>query len=206
FSDTNEPVFPAALMLEPPSPVSIIGETVAWHCPTSLPELLRLKAEYPEGRIVAGNTKVGIEVKLEGMHYPVLISPSRVPELNAITTTTTTTGVSKQEREGVMIGGATSLSSVGHALGAADGTQGGRGGRGSAAGACVAMLRWFGSTQIRNVACLAGDLAGASPSSDMNALLAACGAEIILVSARAGERRVNVRDCFLGYGGVGRCC
>lgn len=54
----SEPVFPAALMLEPPSAVSIVGETVTWHCPTSLPELLRLKAEHPEARIVAGNTEV----------------------------------------------------------------------------------------------------------------------------------------------------
>lgn len=45
----------------------------------------------------------------------------------------------------------------------------------------------------------AGNLATASPISDMNPLLAACGAEIVLMSARAGERRVKVRDFFLGY-------
>lgn len=42
----------------PPSPVSIVGKTVTWHCPTSLPELLRLKAAHPDARIVAGNTEV----------------------------------------------------------------------------------------------------------------------------------------------------
>ncbi|CAN0453491.1 unnamed protein product, partial [Hapterophycus canaliculatus] len=44
----------------------------------------------------------------------------------------------------------------------------------------------------------AGNLATASPISDMNPLLAACAAEIVLMSARSGERRVKVRDFFLG--------
>lgn len=110
--------------------------------------------------------QVGIEVKFKGMHYPVLISPSRVPELNAISTTNTTTnGTSdtpQRNRVDVMIGGAAPLSSVEHMLARVDGRQkgggsGGGGGKGSAAGACVDMLRWFASNQIRNVACLAGE-------------------------------------------------
>lgn len=44
----------------------------------------------------------------------------------------------------------------------------------------------------------AGTLANASPTSDMNPLLAACGAEVVLESLRGGERRVKVRDFFLG--------
>ncbi|CAN0386271.1 unnamed protein product, partial [Hapterophycus canaliculatus] len=122
--------------------------------------LLRLKAEHPEARIGVGNTEVGIEVKFKGMHYPVLISPSRVPELTSISTTTSdTAGTSQLNRVGVLIGGAAPLSSVEHALAAIDGRGkgGGGGGKGSAAGACVDMLRWFASNQIRNVACLAGE-------------------------------------------------
>lgn len=84
------------------------------------------------------------------MHYPVLISPARVSELHAITQ-----GIS--DDGGVSIGGAASLSSVEHALAEIDGRKkGAGGGNGGAAGACVDMLRWFASTQIRNVACLAG--------------------------------------------------
>eukprot|EP00903_Cladosiphon_okamuranus_P009641 g9174.t1 len=195
----SEPVFPAALMLAKPSAVSIVGETVTWHCPTSLKDLLSLKAQHPEARIVAGNTEVGIEVKFKGMHYPVLISPSRVPELHAITVTTAAADAESADGSGVLIGGAASLSSVEHALAEIDGRGGGGARRGGAAGACVDMLRWFASTQIRNVACLAGNLATASPISDMNPLLAACGAEVVLNSTRRGERRVKVRDFFLGY-------
>ncbi|CAN0411520.1 unnamed protein product [Pylaiella littoralis] len=190
YTDTSEPVFPAELMLTPPSAVSVAGETVTWHCPTSLPELLRLKAAHPEARIVAGNTEVGIEVKFKGMHYPVLISPSRVPELQAITRT---------PDGGVLIGGAASLSSVERSLAEIDIVGRKEGGAGGAAGACVDMLRWFASTQIRNVACLAGNLATASPISDTNPLLAACDADVVLASLEGKERRVKVREFFLGY-------
>eukprot|EP00752_Nemacystus_decipiens_P001721 g1664.t1 len=197
-SSASEPVFPALLMLENPSALSIIGKTVSWHCPTSLSGLLALKAEHPGARIVVGNTRVGIEMKFKGMHYPVLISPSRVSELHTITVTANRDAGGP----GVSIGAAASLSSVERALSKIDGRAGSAGreaGRGGAAGACVDMLRWFGSTQIRNVACLAGSLATASPVSDMNPLLAACGADVVLNSVRGGERRVKVREFFLGH-------
>lgn len=81
------------------------------------------------------------------MHYPVLISPSRVAELYAITA---------NPDGSVFIGGAAPLSAVEHTLADMDGRGKGQEGMGGAAGACVDMLRWFASTQIRNVACLAG--------------------------------------------------
>ena len=37
------------------------------------------------------------------------------------------------------------------------------------------MLRWFASTQIRNVACLGGNLVTASPISDMNPMMPCSG-------------------------------
>lgn len=68
----------------------------------------------------------------------------------------------------VFIGGAVSLTSVKLALSElvaigkdVDGARGAGGLEAMGAGgarACVDMLRWFASTQIRNVACLAGKL------------------------------------------------
>lgn len=45
---------------------------------------------------------------------------------------------------------------------------------------------------------MAGNLATASPISDMNPLLGACGADVILASVEGGRRTVKVRDFFLG--------
>ena len=98
---------------------------------------------------------MGNEVKFKGMHYPILISPARVPELQAI---------AKNPDGSVFMGGAASLSLVQRALASMEGmatggtAQKGMQRTGGAARACVDMLRWFASTQIRNVACLAGKL------------------------------------------------
>lgn len=65
------------------------------------------------------------------------------------------------------------------------------------------MLRWFASTQIRNVACLGGNLVTASPISDMNPMLATMGATLVL--SRLGDdgtvtrRTKNVSEFFLKY-------
>jgi xanthine dehydrogenase/oxidase len=66
------------------------------------------------------------------------------------------------------------------------------------------MLRWFASTQIRNVACLGGNLVTASPISDMNPMLASMGAMIVLSKladdmSSVQRRQVAVSDFFLRY-------
>lgn len=65
------------------------------------------------------------------------------------------------------------------------------------------MLRWFASTQIRNVACLGGNLVTASPISDMNPMLASMGATLTL--SQIGQDGIIVRrtkpvsEFFLQY-------
>lgn len=65
------------------------------------------------------------------------------------------------------------------------------------------MLRWFASSQIRNVACLGGNLVTASPISDMNPMLAALGAKLVLTSVdgqgSVSRRKVSVSEFFLRY-------
>jgi xanthine dehydrogenase/oxidase len=66
------------------------------------------------------------------------------------------------------------------------------------------MLRWFASSQIRNVACLGGNLVTASPISDMNPMLAAMGGKLIISSIGDDKktiysREVAVGDFFLKY-------
>ena len=64
YTDKAEPIFPAMLMMNEPSAVTIVGDSVTWHFPTSLDDLLRLKADNPSAKIVAGNTKVWSQPKL----------------------------------------------------------------------------------------------------------------------------------------------
>lgn len=51
--------------------------------PLTLAGVLKLKAEYPDARLVVGNTEVGIEMKFKDARYPVLIGVTHVAELNA---------------------------------------------------------------------------------------------------------------------------
>ncbi len=48
----------------------------------TLAGLFKLKAEFPDARLVVGNTEVGIEMKFKDARYPVLIGVTHIPELN----------------------------------------------------------------------------------------------------------------------------
>lgn len=166
-----------------------------WFKPSSLEDLLVLLKEFggPAGggyKIVVGNTEVGIETKFKHAVYPRLIYPSEsINELYQFSA-----GSDK-----VTIGACTSLSAIQHECGEL--------GKDPSLARTVMpihdMLRWFASTQIRNVACLGGNLVTASPISDMNPMLASMGAKLIL--SRLGDdgavsrRAKQVSEFFLQY-------
>ncbi|KAG5177145.1 putative xanthine dehydrogenase [Tribonema minus] len=188
YSDSAEPIFPPALMLSPPPALAIEGVKVAWHAPTTMAALLLLKAKHPESKLVVGNTEVGIETKFKNLLYPVIIAPTRVPEMVQV--------VEAGDGSGIVIGGAATLATMEHFFNTQIQSKPAHTTRGLMA--CTQMLRWFASNQIRNVAALAGNLATASPISDMNPMLSSLGATLTLAS-ESGRREVKVADFFLGY-------
>lgn len=166
-----------------------------WFKPTTFKDLLDLLNDFGrEGgggyKIVVGNTEVGIETKFKHAVYPRLIAPSEsIPELFQFSVAANK----------LVIGACTPLSTIQHkadelgkdptlvrtALPIRD------------------MLRWFASTQIRNVACLGGNLVTASPISDMNPMLASMGASLILSKigpdGMISRRTKPVSEFFLQY-------
>jgi len=86
-SDFQEPTFPPELQLESKyddQNLLFSSERVTWYRPTKLSQLLQLKSKFPAARIVVGNTEVGVEVKFKNCHYPVVIQPNHIKELNSI--------------------------------------------------------------------------------------------------------------------------
>lgn len=165
-----------------------------WFKPTTLDELLRLLKEFSSSdhagcKIVVGNTEVGIETRFKHAVYPRLIMPSdHITELFGFEAT----------ESHLLIGSCCPLSEIQHRCEA----LGDDASLSRTAMPVRDMLRWFASTQIRNVACLGGNLVTASPISDMNPMLASMDAKLIVSSASDGEvvrRSVAVKDFFLRY-------
>lgn len=86
----------------PPKQLRFEGERVTWIQASTLKELLDLKAQHPEAKLVVGNTEIGIEMKFKNQLFPMIICPAWIPELNAV----------EHGPEGISFGAACALSSV----------------------------------------------------------------------------------------------
>jgi len=168
-----------------------------WFKPTTLIELLKLLKEFgdPVGggyKIVVGNTEVGIETRFKHSVYPRLIYPGESVE-SAFQVYASS--------DKIVFGGCTPLSFIqdeAERLSKNDTTLR------RTLMPIHDMLRWFASTQIRNVACLGGNLITASPISDMNPMLACMDAKLILSKlgddgSTIARRLVPVSEFFLRY-------
>uniref|UniRef100_A0A2D4HXB2 Xanthine dehydrogenase/oxidase n=4 Tax=Micrurus TaxID=8634 RepID=A0A2D4HXB2_MICLE len=186
---TQEPIFPPELLTQkkPVEQLCFKGERVTWLQPSTLKELVSLKAQHPDAKLVVGNTEVGIEMRLKNMLYPVIIAPTWIPEMNSV----------QRTEEGIRFGASCSLSCVEEEL------------REAVAHfpsyqvevfrAVLEQLRWFAGPQIRNVAAIGGNIMTASPISDLNPVLMASGSKLTLVS-NEGSRTIRMDEKFFtGY-------
>src|SRR5438270_237726 len=143
--------------------------------PTSLKKLFAAMAGYPDARLIAGATDLGLEITKRFQRFPALISIEAVAELNEISSTETEW----------RIGAATTLTKLDDLLGAEFPE-------------IREMLSVFGSRQIRNRATLGGNLVTASPIGDSAPVLLALEASVVLASV-AGERVLPLDEFFIAY-------
>ncbi|KAK2531938.1 Xdh [Columba guinea] len=187
---TQEPIFPPELMTQgnkQQKQLCFKGERVMWIQPTTLKELVALKSQYPNAKLVVGNTEVGIEMRLKNMLYPVIIAPAWISEMNAV----------QHTEMGVTFGAACTLSLVEEVLRKAVAELPPY--KTEVFQAVLEQLRWFAGPQIRNVAALGGNIMTASPISDLNPVLMASGSKLTLVS-NEGKRTVTMDEKFFtGY-------
>ncbi|XP_029282570.1 xanthine dehydrogenase/oxidase isoform X2 [Cottoperca gobio] len=191
FDPTQEVIFPPELMslttTQTSASLCFHGARATWLQPGSLDEFLRLKWKHPAGRVVVGNTEVGIEVKFKNMVYPVILAPAFIPELNTVTHT----------EDGVVFGAACTLSHMGAVLKQAVETLPPH--QTQVFLAVLEQLRWFAGLQIRNVAAVGGNIMTASPISDLNPVFMAASCRLTLMD-KDGRRVVRMDDGFFtGY-------
>ncbi|SPO26453.1 probable xanthine dehydrogenase [Ustilago trichophora] len=162
-----------------------------WLRPGSLQSLVACMKLYgldAGGKIRSGNTETGIEVKFKHLKYSVSIFVSdHIKDL----------ALYSADERGITVGANLALTDLVRSLKAERPTS-------SYAQqvkrSILDNLAYFASNQIRNVATLAGNIATASPISDLNPVWVATGAELSYIDTTSSEEKsVNMRDFFLGY-------
>lgn len=146
-----------------------------FHAPRTLSQLAELRAQYPDARILAGSTDVGLWVTKQLRDLPHLIYVGQVAELREI----------REEDGGLYIGAGALLNDAFGALlhhyGEFD-----------------ELHRRFASMPIRNAGTLGGNVANGSPIGDSMPALIALGTRILL---RRNEivRDMALEDFYLAY-------
>ncbi|PAA89674.1 hypothetical protein BOX15_Mlig009048g2 [Macrostomum lignano] len=194
YDPSQEPIFPSELQLEADKfdSESLIFQSAfaTWHRPTSLEELLKLKQDHPDAKIINGNTEVGVEVKSKRSTHGCLIYASHVDQLRKFDV----------DETGIDIGAAVTLTELADRFKEliTDDKVAEHKKRGLRA--YVEMLHWFSGQQIRNVAAIGGNIMTASPISDLNPLLMSSGAVLTFASLKGGIRQVAIdANFFVGY-------
>ncbi|KAM4627027.1 aldehyde oxidase 2-like isoform 1-T1 [Discoglossus pictus] len=188
---TQELIFPPELMLmlDGQKKMSVFkGERITWYSPGTMAELLDLKTKFPKAPLVVGNTAVGLEMKFEGVFYPVIISPVRIPELFAVSSS----------NQGITIGAACTLAQMKTLLSEAasnlpkEKTETFR--------TLIKQLSTLAGEQIRNMASIGGHVVSKGAASDLNPVLAA-GNAVLNVASKGGARQIPINEkYFVGAG------
>ena len=186
YASQPEVAFPAQLMPGAfrSADLRLEGDACTWHRPVSLAGCLALKASHPHAKIVVGNSELEIERKFRNSSWEQLICTTHVPELNVL----------EDGSAGLTIGASTTLTRITHMLEHLLETQPAF--TTQAYKAMLAQLKWFAGTPVRNVAAIGGNVANASPISDLNPVLMACKAVFTLVKVDGSTRDMPARDFF----------
>ncbi|XP_071963951.1 xanthine dehydrogenase/oxidase-like [Antedon mediterranea] len=192
YDHTKEIIFPPELILmlekEEPKLVKFERNGLTWIRPVTLDQLFDVRSQFPNSKLVSGNTEVGVDIKLKKMRYPILVSVAHVTDLNKMFACET----------GVRIGASVTLSRIEDffkdEMGKLLDYQC------KSFASIVDMLHWFAGQQIRNVAGIGGNIITGSPISDLNPILMAAGCTLEFADTKGVHRSLRIADNFFtGY-------
>ena len=186
----QEPIFPPELQLKAAldeQSLYFSGKDLAWYRPTCIQEMLKIKINHQDAKIVVGNTELGIETKFKNCHYPVMIMPTHIKELNKVLVT----------EDGVKFGASVTLTRIEDvckeqiALHPKWKVQ--------VFEELMKMLNYVGGKQIRNVAAVGGNIMTGSPISDLTPIFMAADCELEVLG-ESGIRNIKLDGTFFtGY-------
>lgn len=170
YNPDTQLIFPPALKNHQLKPLAFGNKRKRWFRPVTLQQLLEIKSAYPSAKIIGGSTETQIEVKFKAMQYTASVYVGDIAELRQY----------KFHDDYLEIGGNVVLTDLENIAQEAVKHYGEA--RGQPFKAIYKQIRYFAGRQIRNVGTPAGNLATASPISDLNPVFMATNAVLVAKS------------------------
>ena len=186
YNPDTQLIFPPSLTKHEFKPLAFGNKRKRWYRPVSLKQLLEIKNVYPSAKIIGGSTETQIEIKFKAMQYSVSVYVGDIAELRQYTF----------KEDYVEIGGNVVLTDLEEICLKAVEHYGAV--KGQPFKAIHKQIRYFAGRQIRNVGTPAGNLATASPISDLNPVFVATNTLLIARSLNE-ETEIPMSKFFQGY-------
>ena len=186
YNPETELIFPSALRKHEFKPLAFGNKRKRWLRPMTLEQLLQIKAALPSAKIIGGSSETQIEIKFKHLQYTVSVYVGDIPELKGFSF----------EGEHLSIGGNITLTDLEGVAKQAIEKYGPV--KGQPFTAILKQLEYFAGRQIRNVGTPAGNLATASPISDLNPVFLATNSTIVAKSLD-NETVIPMSEFFKGY-------
>lgn len=186
YNPDTELIFPPSLRKYDFRPLAFGNKKKRWYRPVTVRQLLEIKDACPSAKIVGGSTETQIEVKFKAMQYVDSVYVGDIPELKQYVFTddylelganVTLTDLETICDKAVEIYGPT---------------------KGQPYAAIKKQIRYFAGRQIRNVASPAGNIATASPISDLNPVFVATNT-VLVAKSLEGDTEIPMGEFFKGY-------
>lgn len=186
YNPDTQLIFPSALRRHEFKPLAFGNKYKKWYRPVSLKQLLDIKSAYPSSKVIGGSTETQIEIKFKAMQYTASVYVGDIAELRQYSF----------NDDHVEIGGNVVLTDLEEICLKAIEHYGPV--KGQPFEAIHKQIRYFAGRQIRNVGTPAGNLATASPISDLNPVFVATDT-VLVAKSRDGKKEIPMTEFFKGY-------
>ena len=186
YNPETQLIFPPSLMRHEFKALALGNKRKKWYRPVTLRQLLEIKSVYPSAKVIGGSTETQIEIKFKAMQYTASVYVGDIAELRQYTF----------KDDHVEIGGNVVLTDLEEICLKAIEHYGPV--KGQPFKAIHKQIRYFAGRQIRNVGTPAGNLATASPISDLNPVFVATNTMLVAKSLEE-ETEIPMSQFFKGY-------
>ena len=186
YNKETELIFPPALRKHEFRPLVFGNQKKKWYRPVTLQQLLEIKHAFPDAKLIGGSSETQIEIKFKAMVYDPSVYVGDIAELRQYSF----------KDDHLELGANISLTDLESVCDEALERYGPK-----LAQPFVAIkkqLLYFAGRQIRNVASPAGNLATASPISDLNPVFVATNTTLVAKSLEK-ETEIPMSQFFKGY-------